>query len=292
MNFGEYIKGLREEAGYTQRQLALYAKVSNTEISKIESGERKKPSPEVLKKLAPYLKVSFESLMVAAGYLPGEKDIVDLLDILERNNELLVGGKPITSEQRLAALRGLDNPSTLQSKTVPILGKIKMGIPILAEGNWDGELEIPSDIRADFALKARGNSMIGVGLLDGDYAICREAKTANSGNIVVALRDISAEYSEATLKYYFNDRERPVLRAANPDFEDIPMDDEWRIAGILVAILRKEPPAYRVYNSYLAARDINMEKWEPVLERAFQLGIKPEQVMNMLETMYQVMRGR
>lgn len=275
---------LRKEKDKTQEEMANFLGITRPAYTAYESG-RRQPDYSTIQKLADFFNVTVD-------YLLG-RDELDITEVLEGNKiKLVANGQPITQDQRLGIVRVLDNPSALQSKTVPILGKIKMGIPILSEGNWNGELEIPSDVRADFALEARGNSMIGVGLLDGDYAICREAKTANSGNIVVALRDISAEYSEATLKYYFNDREGPVFRAANPDFEDIPMDDEWRIAGILVAILRKEPPAYKVYNSYLAARDINMEKWEPVLERAFQLGIKPEQVMNMLETMYQVMRSR
>ncbi|MEW6065605.1 MAG: S24 family peptidase [Bacillota bacterium] len=275
---------LRNGAGLTQDELSSKLNISRGTYAHYEIGKRN-PDYETLKRLADYFGVTVD-------YLLG-RDELDITEVLESNKiKLVANGQPITQDQRLGIVRVLDNPSAMQSKTVPILGKIKMGIPILAEGNWDGELEIPSDILADFALETRGNSMIGVGLLDGDYAICREAITANSGNIVVALREISTGYSEATLKYYFNDREGSVLRAANPDFEDIPMNEEWQIGGILVAILRKEPPAYRVYNSYLAARDINMEKWEPVLERAFQLGIKPEQVMNILETMYQVMRGR
>lgn len=280
------LKQARNDIGLTQKDVANRTGINRATLANWEIG-RTEPDLDSLKLLAELYKIDVNTLL---GSDIRELDVVDIFQ--SKEIKLTAGGRPLTQEQRIIALKALDNPSALQSKTVPILGKIKMGIPILAEGNWDGELEIPSDILADFALEARGNSMIGVGLLDGDYAICREAKTANSGNIVVALREISTGYSEATLKYYFNDREGSVLRAANPDFEDIPMNEEWQIGGILVAILRKDPPAYKVYNSYLAARDINMEKWEPVLERAFQLGIKPEQVMNMLETMYQVMKGR
>ncbi|MEW6698653.1 MAG: S24 family peptidase [Bacillota bacterium] len=276
------LKKTRSEVGLTQNDVAKQTGINRATLANWETG-RTEPDWSSLKVLA-------ELYGVDINYLLGSKEVteIDLLDILEGNNtQIKAGDKIVTKEQRLNLIRVLDNPSTLQSKTVPILGKIKMGIPILAEGNWDGELEIPSDIRADFALEARGNSMIGVGLLDGDYAICREVKTANSGNIVVALREISTGYSEATLKYYFNDREGSVLRAANPDFEDIPMNEEWRITGVLVAILRKEAPPYRVYNSYLAARDVNKEKWDPVFEKASRLGIKPEQVEAILDMIYQ-----
>ncbi|WIF95094.1 helix-turn-helix domain-containing protein [Caminicella sporogenes] len=69
MGFGAYIKNLRKEKGLSQRRLAEMAKVSNTEISRIESGERQKPSPLILKAIAPHLGVSYSELMKKAGYL-------------------------------------------------------------------------------------------------------------------------------------------------------------------------------------------------------------------------------
>lgn len=69
-SLGELIIKLREDKEFSQRQLALYAKVSNTEISKIESGERQKPNPDILKRIAPVLGTSYEELMIAAGYMP------------------------------------------------------------------------------------------------------------------------------------------------------------------------------------------------------------------------------
>jgi len=69
MTIGELIKKLREQKGFSQRQLALYAEVSNTEISKIESGERQNPNPEILKKIASALNVDYIEFFKAAGYL-------------------------------------------------------------------------------------------------------------------------------------------------------------------------------------------------------------------------------
>ncbi|MEG6521091.1 helix-turn-helix domain-containing protein [Desulfotomaculum sp. 1211_IL3151] len=288
---GQLLTELREKAGFdSMGQLYKVSGVSVATLSRIENNIQK-PNPETLKKLAPHLRVSLETLMAAAGYLiEGEADEIDLLDVLEGKNKLLVAGQPISQSQRLNLFQVLDNPSALKSQAIPLIGEVRMGIPILAQG-WDRKLEIPSDIRADFALETHGDSMLGVGLLDGDYAICREAQTAHSGNIVVGLQRTSSETSDATLKFYFKEKDRRVLRAANPNYEDIVMDEDWYIGGVLVGILRKGSPAYRVYNSYLAARDINEEKWDPVFERASQLGIKPEQVMSMIETMHQIMKG-
>ena len=66
---GEIIKQARESKGYSQRQLGLYTGISNTEISKIESGQRQNPAPEILKKIAPQIGVTYMELMKAAGYL-------------------------------------------------------------------------------------------------------------------------------------------------------------------------------------------------------------------------------
>lgn len=69
MTVGEYIKNLRTKQSISQRELSKISGISNAEISRIETGERQKPSPDVLRKLAPYLEVPYESLMDKAGYI-------------------------------------------------------------------------------------------------------------------------------------------------------------------------------------------------------------------------------
>lgn len=74
MKFGEFIKDLRSSKGLSQRQLAELAKISNTEVSRIESGERQKPSPNILKALAPHLGITYGELMSKAGYIEEKID--------------------------------------------------------------------------------------------------------------------------------------------------------------------------------------------------------------------------
>lgn len=74
MNLGEFIKNLRKQNKLSQRELAEKSGVSNAEISRIETGDRKSPSPAILKAFAPYLKVSYEELMKQAGYI---EEIID-----------------------------------------------------------------------------------------------------------------------------------------------------------------------------------------------------------------------
>lgn len=69
MTFGEYIKKLRVELGLSQRELSEKSGISNAEISRLESGERQKPSPMVIKAIASHLDISYEELMVKAGYI-------------------------------------------------------------------------------------------------------------------------------------------------------------------------------------------------------------------------------
>ena len=69
MNFGEYLKTLRREKKLSQRQLADLSKISNTEVSRLESGQRLKPSPAILKAIAPHLGISYGELMKKAGYI-------------------------------------------------------------------------------------------------------------------------------------------------------------------------------------------------------------------------------
>lgn len=100
MSIGEFIKKLRKENNLSQRDLAEKSKVSNAEISRIETGERKNPSPASLKAFAPYLGVTYEELMKQAGYI---EEIVDhqgyteniykddsgnLVDILRRTKDM------------------------------------------------------------------------------------------------------------------------------------------------------------------------------------------------------------
>lgn len=75
--FGLYLACLREKAGFeSQAALAKASGVWNSTIARIEAGQTKKPDPDTLAKLAPYLNVTAEQLMRAAGYLNGSAHIV------------------------------------------------------------------------------------------------------------------------------------------------------------------------------------------------------------------------
>ncbi|WP_073240236.1 helix-turn-helix domain-containing protein [Desulforamulus putei] len=95
MNFGLFLKQLREKKEMTIRQLAMYANVSHGYLSQVERGERGTPSPEILSKLAGPLGVSYEELMTAAGYLNGSSTVESVIaknkklyDVIARAKDL------------------------------------------------------------------------------------------------------------------------------------------------------------------------------------------------------------
>ena len=98
---------------------------------------------------------------------------------------------------RLAALAGY-LPTQIINR-LPILGTIRAGLPILADENIEGYLDVPESLQADFALKVTGDSMIGAGILEGDYAICRESEAPQTGQIIVARRDEGSTSEAITL---------------------------------------------------------------------------------------------
>lgn len=118
-------------------------------------------------------------------------------------------------------------------KSVPILGVVTAGVPILMQEDICGY--IPYDYRSGeyFALRVRGESMIGAGIMDGDAVIVRKQETAENHAIVVAMLE-----DEATVKRLERKNGHVRLLPENPDFEPI-NGDECTIIGIVAAVFRK-----------------------------------------------------
>ncbi len=101
-----------------------------------------------------------------------------------------------------------------QFNTVPLLGTIACGEPILATENLNGEVSIPDDIKADFALRCSGDSMIDARILDGDIVYIRQQPTVNNGEIAAVLIG-----DEATLKKVFISEGTITLLACNSNYQ-------------------------------------------------------------------------
>ena len=129
--------------------------------------------------------------------------------------------------------------------SVPILGRIAAGQPLLAEENREGELPIagaalPGAPEDHFALRVRGESMINAHICDGDLVLVRRQDSAQPNDIVVALVE-SESGDEATVKRFQRDGARVVLKPEHPTMAPIvidPSERQVRILGKVVGVLR------------------------------------------------------
>lgn len=124
------------------------------------------------------------------------------------------------------------------SNQLPFLGFIAAGEPIEVFEVEDG-VSLPaarSGVRRTYVLKVKGNSMIDEQIRDGDYIIVEERETAENGETVVALLD----NERATLKKFYREGERVRLVPANPEMEEILVDEhDLQIQGVVIGIFRK-----------------------------------------------------
>ncbi|MCO1600222.1 MULTISPECIES: transcriptional repressor LexA [Desulfosporosinus] len=179
------------------------------------------------------------------GYPPAVREIGEAVGLLSSST---VHGHLQTLEDKgyirrdptkPRAIEILDSSSeALEMKKVvqvPIVGHVTAGQPILAVENIEGTFPLSADfVRHDniFMLRVQGESMIGAGILDGDYIIVRQQSDARNGEIVVALIG-----DEATVKRFFKERTLIRLQPENPSMEPIYSQDV-SILGKVVGVFR------------------------------------------------------
>ena len=128
--------------------------------------------------------------------------------------------------------RTITLPESQRADRIPVVGVVTAGVPILAVENiesyipWEGE-------PGCFALRVRGDSMINAGILSGDKVVVRPQKTAENGQIVVALLDDSA-----TVKRFHREKGKVWLLPENPAYEPIDGTD-CSILGLVKAVVRE-----------------------------------------------------
>jgi repressor LexA len=186
MEIGEMIKKRREKLGFSQRQLAYLSGVSNTEIKRIEDGDRKQPSQEILCKLANPLRVKKEELFKAAGYYVREvPDAIPVEDVVK----------------------------------IPIYGEIRAGDPMLACEEAIGYEYITSEeVRGGeyFFLRVKGDSMIGARIHEGDLVLVRKQPALEEGQIGVFMIE-----GEATIKTYHQQGNIAILTPENSEYKPV-----------------------------------------------------------------------
>jgi repressor LexA len=126
---------------------------------------------------------------------------------------------------------------------VPVVGRIAAGAPIEAITDPSDAIELGDEFATDdaYALRVRGQSMIEDLIADGDLVVVKPAQTAHNGELVVALlTNGPSEHGEATLKRYFQERDRIRLQPANHTMQPIfARPEDVQVQGTVLALIRR-----------------------------------------------------
>jgi len=149
--------------------------------------------------------------------------------------------------KRSSGARSIEIMGFSQGRSIPVVGTIAGGKPILAEENIEKTFALSKDLlsgKDNYFLKVQGDSMSKAGILDGDYVLVRPQSMAEKGEVVAA-----SIGDEATVKYFFPEKNRVVLKPANSDFEPLVLNegsDDFKILGKVTLVLRilKEKPSF------------------------------------------------
>lgn len=187
MTVGDRIRQVRQEQDVTQQELADYIGVSKQAVYKYENNIVTNIPTDKVDAIAKRLKVS-------PAYLMGWEEQAE-----PKEPTIPPGFEPMP-----------------KMKKVPLIGSIACGDPITAIQNREGEIDAPENMQCDFALRCKGDSMIGAGIHDGDAVYIRIQPEVENGQIAaVRIGD------EATLKRVYLHKDYIELRPENPDYESI-----------------------------------------------------------------------
>ncbi len=130
----------------------------------------------------------------------------------------------------------LTDTATVRGRSVPLVGRVTAGMPILAQQNIEEYYMLPQNLVGGdevFILSVQGESMIEAGILDGDFVIVRRQSRAENGDIVVAMID-----DEATVKRIFYEKTRVRLQPENSAMQPI-YAREVTVLGRVIALFRQ-----------------------------------------------------
>lgn len=176
------------------------------------------------------------------GYPPSVREVCAALGFKSTStvqmyvNRLITKGYISKSDGKSRTIRKAEDADSSHKYKVPVVGQVAAGMPILATQNLDGYITYSClhmhDEAKLFALKVKGESMIDVGILDGDYVIVEQRTYADNGEIVVALVE-----DEATVKRFYKENGVYRLQPENKEMEPI-IVDSVSVLGKVIAVIR------------------------------------------------------
>ena len=207
---GSRIRNRREELGLSQDELGKrLGYKSRSSINKIELDQRSLTQSKI--------KAIADALETTPSYIMGWNEPDVKLDEED--------------------LKFFDNLFPIETKKFPLLGNIACGKPIFADEQFEAYVEAGANIKADFCLRAKGDSMIGARIYDGDIVFIHKQEMVDDGEIAAVLID-----DEAPLKRVYYDQENNVIQlfAENPQYKTMRFVGEElnhiRILGKAVAL--------------------------------------------------------
>ena len=214
MELYEKLNRLKTENGLTTEARSERSGVPKGTLNKLLNGETRNPTAQTLRRLARALNCPLDELCGAPSEIPGVYRLGDLRDPAQK---LLDRGELMRVSVR----------------KVPLLGKIAAGQPIACVEDI-GLAECGEGVRCDFALRVRGDSMVGARIHDGDVVYVRRQDDVDDGQIAAVMID-----GEATLKRVYHIANGLQLLSENskypPMIFTLPERDDIRILGLAVA---------------------------------------------------------
>lgn len=200
----------------------------------------KRPRGDNQAKILSYIKSEIQ----AKGYPPSVREICDAVGLKSTSTvhghltRLQKKGLLHRDAMKPRAMEILGDPSFSRKEmlSIPVVGRVTAGVPILAQENIEDQVMLPADMLGEgehFILSVRGESMIKAGIMDGDDVIVHKQPHANNGEIVVAMME-----DEATVKRFYRESGHYRLQPENDTMDPILVED-LVILGKVVALIRR-----------------------------------------------------
>lgn len=202
MAIKERIRMQRILMNMTLEEVAEKVGVTRATIQKYESGAISNIPQEKIEMLA-------KALGTTPGYLMGWEEPKSFAEIMAEDNGLEYAAKLLKDLRQKGKLPSNVIPLPAMD-SVPLVGQIACGTPILAEENIEEYVDLPRHIRADFALMCKGDSMVNIGIRSGDIVYIRHQEEVENGQVAAVMVG-----EEATLKRFYHNGNVVQLIAEN-----------------------------------------------------------------------------
>ena len=202
----------------------------------------KKPRGATQERVLAYIQAEIRE----RGYAPSVREIADAVGLRSTST---VHGHLMRLEKKGLLYRDAMKPRAIgltpqqdeddlyeQIQEIPVIGQIAAGVPIIAEENIEEFIPLPTSLTGEgehFILRVKGESMIQVGILSGDYIVVRRQPDAHNGEIVVAMIG-----DEATVKRFYKENGYFRLQPENDAMLPI-ITSEVKVLGKVVSVLRR-----------------------------------------------------